>query len=340
MTVVDGQRKETALPAAAEAPLVSVVIVCMNNMANLRRCLPGLKAHTSVSFETLVVAYRFTPENLAAARAEFPWAVFVESDEIRGFSENNNLALRRARGKYCFVLNDDTELRMPAIDRLVEDFGCLPPEAAIVSPKLLNSNGSVQACGRGARTAAAWFCSMLHIRLPADKRWVDREGLFRTCNVVGAAFLAKTEVFREAGWFDERYFFCPEDIALSTALHRAGYGCFVDSDATVIHHSGMSGRSSNPLQAALRPAGREGALLFYSGGKPWLYRCMKVFSFASTLLQFAFHAAKGFGTPRPNADSVAAAGDLHILRSTFTRMTPKELFVKFQGEIHMRESAE
>lgn len=45
---------------------------------------------------------------------------FVESNEIRGFSENNNLALRQAKGKYCFVQNDDTELKMPCIDKLVE----------------------------------------------------------------------------------------------------------------------------------------------------------------------------------------------------------------------------
>ena len=55
-----------------EAPLVSIVIVCMNRMDNLYPCLEGLRAHTGVSCETFVVAYRFSPENLAKAQADFP----------------------------------------------------------------------------------------------------------------------------------------------------------------------------------------------------------------------------------------------------------------------------
>lgn len=35
--------------------------------------------------------------------------------------------------------------------------------------------------------------------------------------------MIKTDIFRQMGFFDEYYFFCPEDIALSTALNRRGY---------------------------------------------------------------------------------------------------------------------
>ena len=87
-----------------EAPLVSIVIVCMNRLDNLYPCLEGVRAHTGVPYECFVVAYRFSPENLAKAQADFPWVNWVVSDEVRGFSENNNLALRQARGKYCFIL--------------------------------------------------------------------------------------------------------------------------------------------------------------------------------------------------------------------------------------------
>lgn len=48
-----------------------------------------------------------------------PLVEFIESNEVRGFSENNNLALRQAMGKYCFVMNDDTEMNMPVVDKLV-----------------------------------------------------------------------------------------------------------------------------------------------------------------------------------------------------------------------------
>lgn len=100
-------------------PTVSIVIVCMNNPKNLYPCLESIKKYTQVSYECFVVAYLFSEENLEKAKKDFPWVKFIESNEIRGFSENNNLALTQAKGKFCFVQNDDTELRMPCIDKLV-----------------------------------------------------------------------------------------------------------------------------------------------------------------------------------------------------------------------------
>ena len=89
---------------------VSVIIVSMNNYEVLSRCLDSIRTHTSTSYEVFVVAYLFSPENLQHLRQNYPWAQIIESNEIRGFSANNNLALRKATGKYCFVLNDDTKI--------------------------------------------------------------------------------------------------------------------------------------------------------------------------------------------------------------------------------------
>lgn len=321
----DGQRTDTESPVA-ESPLVSVVIVCMNNMVNLRRCLPGLKAHTSVPFEALVVAYRFSPENLAAARAEFPWATFVESNEIRGFSENNNLALRKARGKYCFVLNDDTELRMPAIDRLVADFDRLPPDAAIVSPKILWPDGRTQVCG-------VPYKDWRHVALQAFRLWdpsrgpgTNGTGVFRSYNVCGAAFAIRTDVFRGLGWFDERFFFCPEDIALSTSVNRAGYSVWVDADALVLHDGGMSGKSLSRTLAATRPAAAAGALLFY-GDTRWRRLLLRGIYAVTFGLRWFFHSAKGLLRPRPNTDSILADGDWRTVLACFSRKSPKEIFL-------------
>lgn len=329
MNPMDAHRNHPAA-ASDQAPRVSFVIVCMDNMPNLRRCLPSLAAHTSVPFEVLVTAYLFSPENLAAARAEFPWARFIESGEIRGFSENNNLALKEAKGTYCFVLNDDTELRMDAAGRLAATLEKLGTGAAIASPLIRRADGSVQYRGRGPRGAREWFLDLAHLgRWGRDRRGGGENGeeVFRTFNICGAAFLIRTDVFREAGWFDERYFFCPEDIALSTKVNAMGYGVWVDAGAEVVHYEGMSGKSASRTLAATRPAGREGALLFYPGRRKWLRRLMRAFSFAATIPQFVAHWLKGRLGARPNTDSVLAEGDWNILRTTFSGMTPKEMFV-------------
>ena len=102
-------------------PQVSIVIVCMNRMDNLRPCLDSIKSFTTVSYEAFVVAYLFKEDNLKALREEYPWVKVIESDEIRGFSENNNLALRQVTGEYTFIVNDDTYIDSPVIDNLVAE---------------------------------------------------------------------------------------------------------------------------------------------------------------------------------------------------------------------------
>lgn len=312
-----------------ETPLVSIVIVCMNRMDNLVPCLEGIRAHTAVPYETLVVAYRFSPENLAKAKADFPWATFLESNEIRGFSENNNLALRQARGQFCFVLNDDTELREDVIGALVRDFDRLPADAAIVSPRLLNADGSLQLCGRPPYPARYYVLQQWHLHKEPIDDTVGKTPLFgevfRTSNITGAAFLIRTDLFRELGWFDETYFFTPEDIALSTLARRKGYGVYVDRAVSVVHKWRTTASRISP---AVRPAAVRGSLLFFSGGSRikyfllalpvWLAESAKRAK-AAVRLRFADSAA----------NRIAWETFRNITCSIFTRLTPKQLFIKY-----------
>src|SRR3974390_1081750 len=87
---------------------LSISIVSYNQLTNLSKCIASLQTHIEgISYEVIVVAYRFTPQNLVSLRDTFPEIIIIESNEIRGFSENYNLALKSARGTYCLVLNDD-----------------------------------------------------------------------------------------------------------------------------------------------------------------------------------------------------------------------------------------
>ena len=63
---------------------VSIVIVCMNNLKNLYPCLDSIRKYTHVSYETLVVAYLFSKENLERLKRDYSWIRIIESNEIRG----------------------------------------------------------------------------------------------------------------------------------------------------------------------------------------------------------------------------------------------------------------
>ena len=301
-----------------EAPLVSIVIVCMNRLDNLYPCLEGIRAHTGVPCETLVVAYRFSPENLARAQADFPWVRWIVSDGTRGFSENNNLALREARGQYCFVVNDDTLMQMPVIDRLVEDFARLPEDAAAVSPCIRFPDGRVQTCGRGPWTPWRYARHYLHlVDETRATRWTMQEGLFRTYTLNGACFLIRTDVFREAGWFDERFFFTPEDIALGDLLNRLGRSVWTDADVSITH---VAGGSVSALEAAIKPARVRGSLLFY--GEPLLLKLFICCFEALRVCKYAF-------LPRTPRNTLMRRTAVNVLYTVFSGLSPKEIFIRF-----------
>ena len=60
-------------------PQVSVILVSMNRPDLLYPCLDDLFATTAAAMEVFVVAYRYSPDNLADLRAKYPSVKVVES---------------------------------------------------------------------------------------------------------------------------------------------------------------------------------------------------------------------------------------------------------------------
>ncbi len=309
---------------------VSVIIVCMDRPDLLYPCLEGIRAHTTVPYEVLVVAYLFSPEHLAALRADWPEVKVVESRELRGFSENNNLALKQAAGEYCFIVNDDTLMSMPVIDRLVADFDRLPADAAIVSPKIVFPDGRVQTCGRAPWTAWRYVKHYLHlVDETVPSAWSMKEGLFRTWTVNGACFLIKTAVFREAGWFDETYTFTPEDIAIGHQVNKMGYSVWADADVSITH---LAGGTVSRMEAAIKPTRVRGALQFYSGGNPVKYALLGGFVWCVEALRRLKYLFADKSDPSSRA-AIMDATARNVMRSIFTRRSSKEIFTRLYHEV-------
>lgn len=315
-------------------PTVSIVIVCMNNLKNLYPCLISIQKYTHVSYECFVVAYLFRKNNLDKLRNDFPWVKIIESNEIRGFSENNNLALKQARGKYCFVLNDDTEMTMPVVDFLVDDFKKVSNNVAVISPKTIFPDRSLQSCGRPPITWTKHILSVLHLWNESQPSlYTCQKGLFKSYNIVGAAFLIRRDIFKQYGWFDEQYFFCPEDIAIGTTLNKNNLYCYVDADVEIVHNEGMSGKSRSMIQTATKPAALRGGLIYYNNGncvKRTINQCLCLFMLS---FHFFYHRIKSKTSSDKVVNEVLAKADWNSIKICFSHKTPKEIFIKYYKKI-------
>lgn len=328
---------------------VSIVIVSMNNTKCLFPCLDSIRRHTTVSYETFVVAYMFSKENLFRLKESYPWVSIIESNELRGFAENNNLALQKASGEYCFIVNDDTFMEMPVIDRLVEDMDTLPAAAAAISPKIIFPDGRVQTCGRGPWTPWRYMKHYLHlVDETQPTRWTMQKGIFRTYTLNGACFLARTSIFKEAGWFDETYTFTPEDIALGTLLSKSGHPIYVDADVEIIH---IANATASRIEAAIKPTRVRGSLIFYSSlhnisPHQGTDRCNRlIYGLMGTFI-WCFEALRGIKytfrdcsgeSEKSRYNKLMRDTAANVRSSIFTRMSPKEIFTKFYYKVNPKK---
>lgn len=298
----------------------AIVIVCMNNLKNLFPCLDSIKQHTKISYEVWVVAYLFSKENLVLLREKYPWVIVVESNEIRGFSENNNLALRQVKTEYTLVLNDDTLFKEPVLDELVASIE-KTPDAKVMSPKLVNADGSYQSCGKNP---VNWYYFLREDSFGLNNNfrktpYINKTGIFQTYNISGACFLVKTDFFKREGFFDEYYFFCPEDIAFSTKVNEEGGKCYVDSDVTLYHLCGGTRKSA--VKTATLPAQRMGCVHFH-GRRSFLLRMfLRMWIAATSFGKYIVLSIKN--------DPIEKQAQLHSCACMFTNQTPKEIFTKY-----------
>lgn len=321
-------------------PDVSIIIVSMNNTGFLFPCLDGIREHTKVTYETLVAAYMFSDSNLAELRSRYPWVTVIESKELRGFAENNNLALKQAAGKYTFIVNDDTLMSMPVIDRLVADMERLPDNTAAVSPKIIFPDGRVQTCGRGPWNMCRYLKHYLHlVDETKPTRWTMQNGLFRTMTLNGACFLARTETFRECGWFDETYTFTPEDIALGLLFNRRGYEVYADADVEITH---FANATASRIESAIKPTRVRGSLILYSSLKnldspQGTSRICKAKYFTAGMFIWCYEALRGLkymfcdcsdATEKSRRNRIMRDTAANVRKSIFTSKSTKEIFAE------------
>lgn len=319
-----------------DRPIVSIVIVSMNNIAMLRSCLNSFKENTHIAYEIIVVAYLFSDRNFLTLTNEYPWVKIIRNNELTGFSANNNLALRQANGDYCLVVNDDTLHTTSLVDKLVEDINSLPDDVAVISPSFWNVDGTLQSNGRPKLRLSEYFLSfyllggLLNYARDHWSKYTNQKGIYQTYNLSGACFLIKTEIFRKLGWFDERYFFCPEDIALSTTLNKIGYKCYVDSDIKITHLGGQS--SNSYTQIATYPAKVKGEYIWYCENSLFkkfffLTNCIFLHTIFGVyhLLRYSFlHNERSY---------ILKNTYLSVVKTIFSSKSPKQIFVEYYKKI-------
>lgn len=228
---------------------LSITICSWNAQDDLRICLQSLETvREEVTFEVIVVENNSEDGSGPMVAQEFPWVHLMQKYENLGFCRGHNLALESIQGRHWFCLNSDTIVHPGALRVLVETLD-QDPKIAIVGPKLLNPDGSLQfSVRRFPNPLAALFRNTLFGKLwpnnPFTKDYLMKDFAHDRVTeadwVSGAAFVMSGKALQDIGNFDQEYIMFCEDVDLCYRAGKAGYKVVYQPSALVTHAIGRS----------------------------------------------------------------------------------------------------
>lgn len=222
---------------------VSVVIVTRSNRKYLEPCLASLIGppyrHT---YDVVIVDNGSTDGTQDWLKATHPAVTLIDNGANVGLSRACNQGIAASTGRYVLLLNDDTLVTAEALDGMV-DFLDRTPEAGAVGGRLMNEDGTVQACYNSFSTLReeAMIATRLGEALwPGYPSVMDATEVARVDWICSACILLRRAALDQVGLLDEEYFIYGDEVDLQYRLQKAGWGVYFLPGADTLHYGGRS----------------------------------------------------------------------------------------------------
>lgn len=234
----------------ADHPLVYFVILNWNQRDLTLDCLASLSELDYPNYSIVLVDNGSQDDSVTLVRRRFPGVILIENRQNLGYSEGNNVGIRRAlveRADYVLLLNNDTTVD-PGFLRTLIKVAESDPAIGMVGPTMYYAQPSNMIWG--AANYINWTEGTV-IRqlmgqlddgsgtvLPGSPQEVDA---IDTC-----ALLVKREVVEKIGLMDGRYFINYDDVDWCVRARKAGYTLVYVPDARMWHKVSASMGQASP----------------------------------------------------------------------------------------------
>lgn len=176
----------------------------------------------------------------------YPNIKVIRSEKNLGFAGGNNLGIKTAKGKYLFLINNDTvfkEFNPKVLIQRLESSS----KIGMVCPKIRFAwgNNPIQYAGYTP-------LSPITIRNQAIGFGEEDRGQYDTPRQTpyahGAAMMLKREIIDEVGLMPECYFLYYEELDWSMMITRTGYKIWYEPASTIYHKESQSTGQDSPLR--------------------------------------------------------------------------------------------
>lgn len=217
-------------------PLVSVVILNWNGKTHLIRCLASLLKVTYKPLEIIVVDNNSTDDSVSEVQREFPRVTVIANKINKGYSGGNNDGIAASRGKYVFILNNDTQVAKGFLEPLIS---LMERDASVgcVQPKLVYGHNHAVLNAVGSYMTSTGFLYHYGYRKPASAPQYNQR--LTIYSAKGAAMLLRRSAVDEVGMFDEDFFIYFEETDLCHRLWLGGYKVVYEPKSLVYHYEAV-----------------------------------------------------------------------------------------------------
>ncbi len=219
---------------SSQKPVVSIIVLTLNQLEHTKKCLLSIERHTHVNYELIIVDNGSCDDTLNYMRnyvAQHNNVKLISNTSNKGFAFGNNQGMSIAKGKYLMLLNNDTVVTDGWIERMTSVFeqepktGIVGPMSNYVSGLQLVSRVNYKTILEMDRFAAEWAIKGSGKSIPVT-------------HIVGFCLLVKRDVVEQIGGLDTEFGsgnFEDDDYCLRASI--AGYETRVVIDV-FIHHTG------------------------------------------------------------------------------------------------------
>jgi N-acetylglucosaminyl-diphospho-decaprenol L-rhamnosyltransferase len=220
--------------------LLSYCVVNTNGGELLLACLEAIErtALPDLEYEVLVLDNASDDGSVDAVRALERDIRLIALDRRTGKADNDSRLIEEARGEFCLLLNEDSELQPGAVPALL---GALRSDrqAAVAGAQLISPEGRPVPCAWRLPSAATALAGavFLHRRLTVES---GSEGTRPVGWVQSSAMLVRRGAALEVGGFDRDFFVYSDETDFCQRLGDAGWRILYVPSARAVHHDQMA----------------------------------------------------------------------------------------------------
>jgi N-acetylglucosaminyl-diphospho-decaprenol L-rhamnosyltransferase len=220
--------------------LLSYCVVNTNGRGFLLACLEAIERNAPADLEhEVLVLDNASDDGSAEAVRELDRNIrLIALDRRQGKAANDSRLIEEARGEFCLLLNEDSELQPGAVPALI---GALRADrqAAVAGAQLLSPGGRPVPCAWRLPSARSAMAGALFLH----RRYTVESGgdATRTVGwVQSSAMLVRRQAALEVGGFDPDFFVYSDETDFCKRLSDAGWRILHVPSARAIHHDQMA----------------------------------------------------------------------------------------------------